>query len=75
MSWILRVIISFGTNTSQLCPNVFPDFFVLSCLFAHPSRSLVPESAYWVKGFFSFPTNTGGIVDVSDTLTSEIMFS
>ncbi len=24
--------------------------------------------------FFSFPTNTGGIVDVCDTLTSELMF-
>jgi hypothetical protein len=27
------------------------------------------------RDFFSFATNTGGIVDVCDTLTSELMFS
>jgi 3-hydroxybutyryl-CoA dehydrogenase len=52
-----------ATNTSSLSVSALP--------FCHPSRSLVPESACWGKGFFfPFPTNnTGGIVDVCDTLT------
>ncbi len=53
---------------SLVCANVFPAFFDIlistRCFFL------------WENFFFQeFATNTGGIVDICDTLTSEFMFS
>ena len=86
MSWILRTITSFGKNTSTVTASSNRLVGVLTT-FRVPDEdnkgvwSLVcpkdPCSRERLLGqgiFFSFPTNTGGIVDVCDTLTSELMF-